>query len=347
MTTQNAFTIISARRLVKVAVIAAMITLYAISANAQKLHKISLEKFKIDNKEINFTVSEVLDARRDKKIVGVIQSGLNNKPNLAQFETPGLTEIEELLKNSSLYSASNGLALRITTLKISENATIWKETGKAELSIDFFIRHENKYYYINSIFTSAEPKGIDVTEKHAANIVDVLEKSFITYSKQKNEVNSQLALTTQEMLDPNITLRNPMSMPILAVEKYKDGYYASFDEFVNNKPSIDINCRVKFSEPVKIVCNKESTNVPTLYGFAQDNKLYILYHHQFFELEKRQDTFYFYGPSRISKSPTNNLAEAYFGGASAAGSFVMPRGKYSPLYVLNMETGAVTNLTGF
>src|SRR5688572_20557113 len=129
--------------------------------HAQKLYQISLDDFKIDTSDIHLTVSEMVDARKDKNSLGIIQTGLNNKRNFAVFEKPGLTEIEELLKTSGLYSQHNGLSLRITALKISENALSWKETAKAELSLDFFVQHDGLYYYITSVFASAEPKGLD------------------------------------------------------------------------------------------------------------------------------------------------------------------------------------------
>ena len=132
-------------------------------ALAQKFYQISLDDFEIETNEINFTVSEIIDARKDKNSLGVIQTGLNNKRNFAVFEKPGLDEIEELLKTSGLYKEHNGLSLRITALKISENALTWKETAKAELNIDFFIRHDDLYYYVSSVFASVEPKGLDVT----------------------------------------------------------------------------------------------------------------------------------------------------------------------------------------
>lgn len=323
--------------------IAVTMLVSATYAQGQKLYQISLAEFKIDTQHIGFTISEILDARKDKHTVGVIQKGLNNKPDLAVFEKPGLSEVEQLVKNSGLYSEPNGLALRITVLKISEHTGNWKETAKAELSIDFFLRFEHQYYYINSVFTSAEPKGMDVTNKHAANIATVVERAFLLYSSKGNEPDPDRAFTREELIDQSLTLRNPLSMPVFVDEKFNDGYYASFDEFVFNQPTIDIDCKVKFARPLKIMCDKESTEVPTLYGFAQNNKLHILYHHQFFELEKRDDTFYFYGPTKMSKNPTNNIGEAYF----TAGTLVVPRGTYSALYKLDLETGAVKNITGF
>lgn len=322
---------------------ATILILSCITAEAQKLYQISLDELKINNRDISLTVSEILDARKDKHTLGVIQKGLKNKPDLAVFEKPGLREIEQFLKSSGIYSEANGLALRITALRISEHTGNWKETAKAELSIDFFLRFENQYYYINSVFTSAEPTGMDVTKKHAANIATVIEKAFVLYSGKKNEVKPDRAFTKEELLDPSLTLRDPLSMPIFVDEKFNDGYYVSFEEFVNNQPSIGIDCAVKFGEPLKVRCDKESEEILTLYGFAHKNKLHILYHHQFFELEKRDDAFYFYGPTKMSKNPTNNIGQVYF----AAGTLVVPRGTYSSLYMLDLETGTVKNMTGF
>ena len=154
-------------------------------AAAQKLYQISLSDFEIETNDIHVTVSEVIDARKDKNSIGLISTGLNNKRNFAVFEKPGLVEIEDLLKASGLYSPLNGLSLRVTSLKISENALSWKETAKAELSIDFFLRHNDLYYYVSSVFVSAEPKGLDVTGKQAENIVDVIGQALVIFSKQR------------------------------------------------------------------------------------------------------------------------------------------------------------------
>jgi hypothetical protein len=318
----------------------------AVTAQAQKFYKISLKDFKIDAKDINFTISEIIDARSDKNTIGIVQSGLNNKSTFATFESPGFGEVEQLLKNSGLY-AHDGLSLRINVLKISENTTLIKETAKAELNIDFFIRHADLYYYISSVFTSAEPGGIDVTKKQAANIVTAIEKALVMFSQQKNEVDPTRSFSLEDLQDPKLELRDPSSVPILTSEKLNDGYFASFDEFLNNEPSISIDCRIKLSAPVRAICNEVTREVPTLYGFSHNNKLYILYHREFHELEKRNDTFYFYGPSKISKSPTTALATTYFGAMGIVDRELSGRGKYSSLYMLDIKTGMVRNITGF
>jgi hypothetical protein len=316
------------------------------SVQAQKFYKVSLKDFKIDSNDIHFTVAEVIDARSDKNSIGLIQAGVSNRPVFATFESPGLSEIVELLKNSGLY-APDGLSLRINALKISENTTLLRETAKAELSIDFFIRHAGLYYYVSSVFTSAEPAGVDVTSKQAANIVTVVEKALVTFSQKKKNPDADQAFSNEDLQDPTLKLRDPFSMPILTAEKLKDGYFTSFDEFLSNQPSIAINCKIKLSTPVTAKCGEAVTEVPTLYGFANENKLYILYHREFYELEKRNDTFYFYGPSKISKTASTPFATNYFGVIAVADRAVSGRGKYSALYMIDLETGAVRNITGF
>jgi hypothetical protein len=315
-------------------------------AQAQRMYQISLSDFKIDTNDINFTVSEIIDGRKDKNSLGIIQTGLNNKRNFAVFEKPGLSEIEDLLKNSGLYSQRSGLSLRITSLKISENALSWKETAKAELNIDFFILHEDRYYYVTSVFASAEPKGLDVTGKQDENIVDVIADALIIFSRQKNEVSPDRTFTKEELLDPSVCLRDPLSMPIIKDQKFKDGYYANFEEFVANNPSIDIDCKIKFSSPVKTVCGEQVREVPTLFGFAHQNKLYILYHHQFFELEKRHNTFFFDANPRLSKNSPDDVTDNDFTASAIAGMFDSSQ-RSSFIYMLDIKTGTVKGITGF
>lgn len=329
------------------ATLAILFLVIAFNANAQKLYTMSLDEFMLNTDNINLSVSEIFDARKDNKSLGVVQTGLNNSPRFVVFEKPGLTEIEDLLKNSGLYSADRGLALRFTVLKISEYTTMFTETAKAEVSIDFFVRYENLYYYITSVFTSAEPDGIGVTYKQAENLVFTVEDALILFSKQKHEPKPDLAFTKEELSDPHLVLREPLSMPILTDKRTKDGYYASYEEFINNQPSIGIHCKVDTESPVTAKCGNVVTEVPNLYGYARDNKLFILYHDEFHELMKRNDTFYFNGPSKAANSSSQGFTEAYSSSGGLLAPFINSRQRMSDLYMLDMATGTARNITGF
>jgi hypothetical protein len=316
-------------------------------AHAQKLYTVSLDEYMLNTDDINLSVSEIFDARKDNKSLGVVQTGLNNRPRFVVFEKPGLTEIEDLLKNSGLYSADHGLALRFTVLKISEYTTLFTETAKAEVSIDFFVRYEDLYYYISSVFASAKPEGIGVTYKQTENLVFTLEDALIVFSKQKHEPKPDLAFTKDELSDPYLILREPLSMPILTDKRIKDGYYASYEEFINNQPSIDIHCKVDIESPVTVKCGSVVTKAPNLYGYALDNKLFILYHEEFLELMKRNDTFYFNVPSNAVNGSSEDAPEAYSSSGGLLAPFISSRQRTSDLYMLDMATGTSKNITGF
>jgi hypothetical protein len=332
-----------------IALLAILFFVTLLPAYAQKLYVMSLDDYLLNADAITFSVAEIIDARKDNKSLGVVQTGLNNRPRFVVFEKPGMTEIEDLLKNSGLYSAERGLAIRFTVLKISEYTTLFAETGKAEVSIDFFVPYENHYYYITSVFTSAEPDGIGVTYKQTENFVTTLEDALIIFSNQKHEAKPDMAFTKEDLLDPYLVLREPLSMPIMTDKRIKDGYYASYEEFINNQPSISIHCLIDSSYPATVTCGGDVTEAPNLYGYARGNKVYILYHEEFHELMKRNNTFYFNGPSRISGS-SEGVAQAYSGSGGSGGliaPFIGSRRRVSDLFMLDMSTGTARNITGF
>lgn len=332
-----------------IALLAILFFVTFFSANAQKLYVMSLDDYLLNADEITFSVSEIFDARKDNKSLGVVQTGLNNRPRFVVFEKPGMTEIEDLIKNSGLYSADRGLAIRFTVLKISEYTTLFTESGKAEVSIDFFVPFEGHYYYITSVFTSAEPEGLGVTYKQTENLVRTLEDAFIVFSNQQHEAKPEMAFTKEELLDPYLVLREPLTMPILTERRIKDGYYASYEEFINNEPSISINCDVDPEYPASITCGNAVKQVPNLYGYARGNKVYILYHNSFHELIRRNDTFYFNGPSKFSGT-SDSVAQAYSSTGTSGGllaPFIGSRRSAHDLYMLDMATGTARNITGF
>ena len=100
------------------AMLAVLFFVASFNVSAQKLYTMSLDEFILNTDEINLSVSEIFDARKDNKSLGVVQTGLNNRPRFVVFEKPGMTELEELLKRSGLYSQDRGLAIRFTVLKI-------------------------------------------------------------------------------------------------------------------------------------------------------------------------------------------------------------------------------------
>jgi len=197
--------------LVKAAIILLLSQLFSI-ANGQNLFTISLEKFLINKDSVPFKIAEVVDGRRDKKVIGIIQLGLNNRKDIAVFEKPGLQEIENLFHRSGLISQETGFVLRVSTLFISEITQTRRETAKAELVVNFFIPYQGRYYYLTSIYTTVEPNGIDVTRTHGANIVSVVEKSLTQLSSSLNSIDAAKSYTRENLYAPNSAFAISMAL---------------------------------------------------------------------------------------------------------------------------------------
>lgn len=315
----------------------------------QELYTISLKKKPLNTQTINFKVSEIIDARKDKNILGVIQRGLKNKKDIAVFETPGLQEISDLLKRSGVLSENSdtSIVIRINTLYITELSQSLNETAKAELSIDFFARlSDGNYQYILSDYSTHEPRSFDVTNLHADNIVKVIELALSRFSKSRYQIQDRI-INYQEITDPDFSLLTKQ-LPILIDTVYVNGYYTSFNEFIENSPSIDIGCKIRLGTEIKVRCSGErDKRVDGIYGFAKDNKLFILFHNNFYPLEREEDVFFFRGPKVIGQGSAQAIQRGWLVGGMAGVALASSYNGYKDIYVIELSSGRVKNFTGF
>src|SRR5688572_6284157 len=93
---------------------------------AQHVFKIPLSEHYIPVK-FSFKISEVIDGRRDRNVIGLVQRGVNNRKVLAAFRKHGCIEIDELLMRSGI-KGDSGLVMRINRIHVSEITRFAKET---------------------------------------------------------------------------------------------------------------------------------------------------------------------------------------------------------------------------
>jgi hypothetical protein len=202
------------------------------------------------------------------------------------------------------------------------------------------VQYQDNYYYITSVYSTTEPRASDVTELHPSNIVTVIEKALVQFSVKASEVNSVQPFTKEELMDPFQSFRSVSSMPIVQTSQYNDGYYATFDEFVQNRPSISIGCDVKLNTSAKIKCDGNETEA-SIYGYAKDNQLYIAFHQGFYPLKKINNGFIFYGPREMSGK---DIEDAYRG-------MIVPRqiGRrgHNAVFTVDLSTGGIKSEIGF
>ena len=122
-----------------------------------------------------------------------------------------------------------------------------------------------------------EESGVDLTAWHGEHIEDafrLLLKKTIQNGKDVLEQNME-GISIEKIKDNS----NPrIDVPILKDESYREGAYASFEEFLQNKPSIT-NFRI-FSigkkKEIKIVNVSENNQVDTvnIWGFCKEGEIY-------------------------------------------------------------------------
>ncbi|WP_276369783.1 hypothetical protein [Chryseolinea sp. H1M3-3] len=321
-------------------IVSAILVASSLTSFSQDLFKISLSDFELNTDSMSFKISEIVDARKDSKVIGIIQRGVTNRKDLAVFEKPGVQELDELLKRANLFSKDKGIVLRISELTVSEITSMWRETARGEISMDFFIPYNQDYYYVTSVHATIETRGSDVTAFHASNVATVIENALIQFSKRATEVNSVQPFAKEDLIDPAQSFRSLSSMPIVKATDYKEGYYTTFDEFINNAPSVSINCSVKLDDFSLINCDGEEKET-SVYGFAKDNQLFIAFHQDFYPIQKINNEFIFFGPRERSGK---DIEDAYKG-------MIVPRqiGKRgnNPMYKIDLKTGVIKNGNGF
>ena len=311
------------------------------SAYGQKFFKVSLADHYIDVK-FPFSISEVVDGRKDRTTIGLVQLGANNRKEFAVFRKPGLTEIDELLMRSGA-KGDSGIVMRINHIHVSEITRSLKETGKAEISADYFIRRANAYHYLGSAYSSSEGSGFDVTRAHGANIAHAIKKNLQLFNSRQVQVVPESGFTIAELSDGSEVFRDIDRMPVVMEEKFNEGFYASFDEFVENAPSISMACEINVEERIKVRCDGLELSVD-VYGFSKDNQLYIFFHDDFYPLIRDGVDFYFEGPRIPGTGPAVRRGWMIAGlvGAAIASSNTA----YNMVYKVDLSTGSIRSVTG-
>jgi hypothetical protein len=167
--------------------------------------KISLGKFSIKSKIISVKISEVVDARKDKNTIGVVQIPSQNQKDTASFYLLGLKEVEELLTRSDLVSSEGGFLIRIRNLAISEFTDAGKENFKAELYVEFFRQVSNYYYPYQKISTSNQSNS--ATRSHAENIVEALKGALNFFSVNGGYTHYEQPFIKEDLMDPDLNFR--------------------------------------------------------------------------------------------------------------------------------------------
>lgn len=303
------------KRLFTVAVI-----LVCMGAHAQKMHTISLSAEALSpGSKLNFRVTKVIDGRRDKSNVGVVQKGMSNARRFAVFKSPVEDEILGLVSRSTQGGAGNDVILRIEYIAVSEQTRATSETAKAEVTMDIFHLTGDRARFIARKHATKESRGMEVTGHHARNIAAAIEEVLLHFNTYDFNVmpGVEPLIMPEEIMSFRPDPVSEINAPVLLAGNYDDGIFASFEEFLDNKPSVREGYEVREGDPLKARwvddVGKKTRIRDDVYALAHKNTLYIFFNGLFYPLEKTSNKFLFTGPA----VPDNGaiLAGGIMGGA--------------------------------
>ena len=191
------------------------------------------------------------------------------------------------------------------------------------------------------MYSTVESQGGDVTLTHADNIFSVIENALIQFSGKANEIGSEQPYRRDELADPTQHFRFMENLPIVTAERFNEGYFTNFDEFLLNKPTLSLHCDVKINSTPVVKCGNDEKRI-NVYGYAKDNQLYIAFHQKFYPVERINDEFFFYGPREITGKDIEDTYKAMI----VPGQLGSKKG-HTAQYKIDLLTGSIEMESGF
>ena len=211
--------------------------LAASPAHAQT-YRIDLSNEKLDTPRGSWQVVRVLDLRADRSRLGPVRQGLDNRVVSANFSQPMAAELRQFIKTHLPPQAgSRPVLMRVFTLAISEDLRAHSEAAEAELVADFLEpQPDSTFRMLLAVGEATRRNGLDVTKYHAGTIALVLQQALRQLAALPATAPSPETLSRADALAGRggASVRR---FPVQAATAPKRGFYRSFQEFRDNRPS--------------------------------------------------------------------------------------------------------------
>lgn len=260
----------------------------------------------------------------DADRLGYVQVGLNNRKISAIPDKPFPSFIQQYIdKQYGNDYKSGGLHLLwiVKDLRINERTLFSSEHAFTRLKADAYISPDgNAYSFVMGFDTVLRRGGMDVTNWHGQYMAEAFHH-LLKQSLQKTQtLNHSLteALTIQQIQQKE---KERLNMPVLTHPVFKEGVYASFNEFLQNSPSVTRFDAVAENKKLKIFAiegaDKKLLDMP--WGLCKNGEIYKYEEGDLIPLERTGDGFiistYLENTNRRNK---NMFLAALLGGAIGA-----------------------------
>jgi hypothetical protein len=214
----------------------------------------------------------------DADRLGYVQVGLDNKKISAVPDKPFQNFIQDYItKQYGDDYKKNGLHLLwiVKDLRINERTFMSSELAFTRLKADAYISTDgNAYHFVTGFDTVLRRGSMDVTAWHGQYMAE----AFHLLLKQSLQKENRTASSTEEITIQQIeeNEKQQLNIPVLTDAEYKEGVYVSFNEFLQNDPSITSFEAITENKKVKIYsvedAEKKVLNMP--WGLCKQGEIY-------------------------------------------------------------------------
>lgn len=282
----------------------------------------------LPKKSIPIAGIKIVQVLRDSIIMGYGMEGMNDHVVVLVPEKPPTIFLQEAVNKMYRHDFKEDgawLLWVIKNLRLGEKVN--NRYSYLRMEADAYISKDGLAYKpvcnLDSVFVS---EGIaDVTAWHGEDIENafrVLLKNSLVEGKEVLEKNTQEA-SLEKIKERSIA---NIDAQILYDEVYNEGAYASFEEFLQNKPSV-INYRV-FSigkeKLIKVVKIKENNQADTIniWGLCKAGEIYKFDQGLFVSIERQRNGFIISNYVELANRRNNGIFLSGFLGALGGGLIV-------------------------
>ncbi len=239
---------------------------------------------------------QVFHACGDTVRLGFVQVGLANRRIAAAPDKPWNTYLQLFVDNHfkpAFTESGAQLIWIVKDLRINERSFAMNEKAYVRLKADAYLSKDKAHYQlIHSLDTVLIKGGMDVTHSHDQNIANAFELLWDQSVAAANVGAENATLSATDIISNE---QSRFSLPILQDTTYKTGVYKTYQEFLNNKPSVEqFNVEIKKR---RVTIQELSTNgntgpaIENPWGICKDGELYKYYKERLIPIEKSGHSF--------------------------------------------------------
>ena len=347
---------------------------FALQVNAQKKRSFDLTKFRHTEVRLepeksepvallSFSGVEVYDRRTDTSLLGFYKISQHNKSTEGILKTklPASKSIQKFIEAQINFDPQSEMKLifiirKLWVAKEIENKGVNDNNAKMQKAllpgviacIEFYAKQHDTYiplYRFDSTILHYKKKLQFINEELLETI---LKESILAISKnnylQKIENGAKYSWAQVDSFSRQFADRK-----ILRATAYKKGVYSSYNEFINDQPSImDFEIRKTTFSQALFVKDENGIEYPIrkIWGFSDGEHLFIKSADLFFQLEKYNNNFYCWATKNISMVTKISAGDVFLslatGVARASDSGRKTQAAvFLKLYQLDLETGVL------